>query len=239
VSAERAAWVAIQHVPLEGPGAIATVAARRRTPLQVCRPYAGDRLPAASELRGLVVMGGPMGVSDTAEYPYLSEELELIAAAVAAGTPVLGVCLGAQLLAAALGARVYRGERLEIGPGSVTLTAQGRADSVLGAAGAGELAVVHWHRDTFDLPAGAVRLASSGLYPNQAFRVGDCAYGLQFHVEVDRELAAAWRAQLPAGVEIGEGALRDVRLAGRVVLGAFFDLASQRQALADRMRLSR
>jgi GMP synthase (glutamine-hydrolysing) len=193
--------------------------------LRLCHPYRGEPLPTLEELAGLVVMGGPMGVSDTAEHPYLAGELELLAGAVAAGLPVLGVCLGAQLLAAALGARVYRGEHAEIGPGSVTLTAAGRADPVLGAGAGGELPVIHWHQDTFELPAGATLLASSALYPHQAFRAGARAYGLQFHVEVDRELATGWREHLPQGVAISDAACTAVERAGRGVLAAFFDAA--------------
>jgi GMP synthase (glutamine-hydrolysing) len=226
MSTERS-WVAIQHVPFEGPGSIATAAARRGTPLTVCHPYLGESLPACRELCGLVVMGGPMGVSDTDSHPYLRDELALIAASVAAGLPVLGVCLGAQLLAAALGARVYRGPQLEIGSGTVTPTDAGRSDPVLGAAGRTELAVVHWHQDTFELPPGATWLARSELYPHQAFRIGTCAYGLQFHVEVDRALAEGWREHLPEGVEISEPARADVEGIGATTLAAFLALAGR------------
>lgn len=217
-------WVAIQHVPYEGPGLIAAEARRREVALSVRHPYRGDRLPAVEELAGLVVMGGPMGVADTSAHPHLAGEIELIAAAVAAGKPVLGVCLGAQLLAAALGARVYRGERPEIGSGCVSLTPDGRADPVLGAAGRDELPVVHWHQDTFDLPFGAVWLARSGLYPHQAFRAGAGAhaYGLQFHVEVDRSLAEDWHTRLPDGAVIDERGRADVERVGRRVIEAFF-----------------
>jgi len=193
----------------------------------VCHPYRGERLPRLDELDalgGLVVMGGPMGVGEVSEHPWLAGELELLAAAVAAGLPVLGVCLGAQLLAAALGARVYRGERPEIGSGTVSLTADGRADPVLGAAGLAELPVVHWHQDTFDLPPGAVLLAGSALYPHQAFRahVRARVYGLQFHVEVDRALAADWRPRLPEGAVIDESARAEVERVGRTAIAAFF-----------------
>ncbi len=226
MSTERS-WVAIQHVPFEGPGSIATAAARRGTPLAVRHPYLGEPLPACRELCGLVVMGGPMGVSDTDSHPYLRDELALIAASVAAGLPVLGVCLGAQLLAAALGARVYRGPQLEIGPGTIALTDAGRGDPVLSAAGRAELPVVHWHQDTFELPPGAAWLARSELYPHQAFRVGTRAYGLQFHVEVDRTLAEGWAEHLPEGIEIPEPARADVEGIGDAILAAFFALAGR------------
>ncbi len=217
--------MAIQHVPFEGPGSIATEAARRGTPLRVCHAYLGDALPRVEELRGLVVMGGPMGVSDTASHPHLAAELELLGEAVAAGRAVLGVCLGAQLLAAALGAAVSRGAQLEIGTGTVALSEEGRADPVLGAAGRDELPVMHWHQDTFELPPSAARLASSALYRNQAFRAGACAYGLQFHVEVDRALAAGWCEHLPAGVAIEEAAREEIERVGRTTIAAFFDAA--------------
>jgi GMP synthase (glutamine-hydrolysing) len=218
-------WLAIQHVPFEGPGLIAEVAARRGVRLEVCHVYRGEPLPPAEELDGLVVMGGPMSVGDTAEHPHLLAERKLIAALFAAGRPLLGVCLGAQLLADALGARVYRGEHFEIGPGTVSLTAQGSSDPVLGATGAASIPVVHWHQDTFELPDGATLLAGSGLYPHQAFRVGERAYGLQFHVEVDDALLSSWSEHLPAGVSIPESARTDVERAGRTVLGAFFEQA--------------
>jgi GMP synthase-like glutamine amidotransferase len=219
-------WLVIQHVPFEGPGLIAEVAARRGVPLRVCRLYEGAALPPASELDGLVVMGGPMGVNDTVEHPYLLPERELIATLVQQGKPVLGVCLGAQLLAAALGARVYRGGQLEIGTGSVSLTAEGSADPVLSATGVQTLPVVHWHQDTFDLPEDTRWLARSELYPHQAFRAGRRAYGLQFHVEVNSELAAAWAEHLPPGVKIEDSARRAVQQSGERILEAFFDVAA-------------
>ena len=224
MTAAKRSWVAVQHVPYEGPGLIAQAASHRGLELRLCRPYRGEPLPSPVELDGLVVMGGPMGAGDTAEHPHLARESELIAAMVHAGRPVLGVCLGAQLLARALGARVYRGELDEIGRGTVSLTEAGREDPVLGSAGAATLPVVHWHRDTFELPAGASLLASSDLFPHQAFRVGERAYGLQFHVEVEHELARAWRALLPDGALGEPAAVAEVEGVGRIVLDAFFGL---------------
>jgi GMP synthase-like glutamine amidotransferase len=133
---------------------------------------------------------------------------------------VLGVCLGAQQLAAALGAEVVTGPAPEIGTRSVTLTDDGARDPVLGPGGP-ELPAVHWHGDTFGIPPGAVRLASSDRYQNQAFRHGRCVYGLQFHVEVDRALAAQWAPELPAGCVLEDGALAAVEDSGRRVLARF------------------
>ena len=219
-------WVAIQHVPFEGPGLIAEIASGQGLELRSCHPYRGDPLPGRDEIDGLVVMGGPMGVFDTAEHSHLTPEIELIAAMDYAGRPVLGVCLGAQLLAHALGATVYRGEHAEIGFGSVSLTHAGREDPVLGGLGLETLPVMHWHQDTFDLPDGALWLARSELYPHQAFRVGERAYGLQFHLEVDRELARAWREHLPPGVVLPDASRTQAEAIGRRALETFFSLAT-------------
>jgi GMP synthase-like glutamine amidotransferase len=221
---EGRSWVAIQHVPFEGPGLIAEVAGRRGIELRQCHPYRGEPLPPENELDGLVVMGGPMGAGDTVEHPYLAREAELIAAMVNAGRPVLGVCLGAQLLARALGARIYRGEQAEIGFGTVSLTQAGLEDPVLGSLGVEILPVMHWHQDTFDLPAQALWLARSELFAHQAFRVGKRTYGLQFHLEVDRELARAWRKYLPTGVTLPDASLTQLQAVGQRALESFFDL---------------
>jgi GMP synthase (glutamine-hydrolysing) len=224
----KRSWVAVQHVPYEHPGLIAEAASRRSVELRLCHPYRSEPLPSSEEIDGLVVMGGPMGVSDTAEHPHLAREAELIAAMVRAGRPVLGVCLGAQLLAHALGASIYRGERAEIGLGTVSLTPAGREDPVLGSLEADTLPVVHWHQDTFDLPDDASWLARSALFPHQAFRVGKRAYGFQFHLEVNRELAEAWREHLPAGVSLTDASIGQIEAVGRRALDAFFEHAGAR-----------
>ncbi len=191
---------------------------------RVVRLDRGDELPSPGDLGGLVVMGGAMGVHDGHEFPWLATERRWIADAVSSEVPVLGVCLGAQQLAAALGATVTTGPSPEIGVGDVELTAKGRADPVLGPEGT-RLPVIHWHGDTFEIPAGAVRLATGDRYPNQAFRYGDRVYGLQFHVEVDDAMAQAWAPELPAGITLDANDRRTVEAVGRRVLARFVDAA--------------
>jgi GMP synthase-like glutamine amidotransferase len=134
------------------------------------------------------------------------------------------VCLGAQQLAAALGASVTTGPAPEVGVGEVELTAAGRADPVLGPEG-DRVAVIQWHGDTFEIPAGAVHLATGDRYRNQAFRFGRLAYGLQFHIEVDEAMAAAWAPDLPPEVSLDDDARREVEVVGRRVLRRFVELA--------------
>jgi GMP synthase (glutamine-hydrolysing) len=141
------------------------------------------------------VMGGPMGTYEEASFPWLSAEKRFIGEAVREGTPYWGVCLGAQLLAASLGARVAPGARPEVGVGRVQLTDGAATDPVFAAAPAA-FEALHWHGDTYELPDGAVRLACSTQYEQQAF-VFQRAYGLQFHLEVTAALAQEW-LEVPA-----------------------------------------
>jgi GMP synthase-like glutamine amidotransferase len=165
----------------------------------------GDRLPDWREADLVVVMGGPMGVNDEAEHPWLTTEKRWIAAAVRAGVPYFGVCLGAQLLAASLGARVSTGSAPEVGVLPVTLTAAGQADPVVSVMGE-EFLALQWHGDTFDIPEGAVCLGRSPAYPHQAMRFGDAAYAVQFHVEVTGPMFAQWR-HVPAYAASAQAAL--------------------------------
>ncbi len=155
----------------------------------------GEALPDWRDFDAIVAMGGPMSATDDAELPWLTDEKRLIAESVRAGRPFWGVCLGVQLLAASLGARVYAGGAPEVGLLPVVLTDEARDDPVFAEAPA-ELVTVQWHGDTFDLPDGAIRLAGSPAYPNQAFRYAN-AYGVQFHLEISREMAEEW-AEVPA-----------------------------------------
>src|SRR5256885_6256319 len=156
------------------------------------------RWPALEEIGGLIVFGGEMNVDETEQHPYLLAERDLMRRAVDAGLPVLGICLGAQMLARALDARVYRAPVRELGFKTVRLTAAGQGDALLRAFQTGDR-VFQWHEDTFDLPAGAELLATGDDVPHQAFRIGRNAWGVPFHFEVDADGVNAWlRAAEPS-----------------------------------------
>jgi GMP synthase-like glutamine amidotransferase len=189
----------LEHAEHETAGLIADALHIRRATVERRRLYRGDALPGDGEHDAVIAMGGPMSAWDDARHPWLADEARLLAAAARASRLTLGVCLGAQLLARGLGARVYAGKSSEMGLRPITLTDEGRADRLLGPFDGKE--VLHWHKDTFDLPEGAVLLASTEAYPNQAFRVGARAYGVQFHVECDLPMRRAW-------AKLGENELR-------------------------------
>jgi GMP synthase (glutamine-hydrolysing) len=203
----------LQHIACEPPGVYEDVLHERGAAIHRVELDEGEQLPDRSEVDAIVCMGGPMSATDDEELPWLSSEKAFIADAVREGVPFWGVCLGVQLLAASLGARVYPGPAPEVGVLPVELTEEGLADPVFSGLPP-VLPTLQWHGDTFDLPDGAVRLAGSPAYPNQAFRVGRSAYGVQFHVEVSPELAREWAA-VPEYREaldrvLGPGALDDL-----------------------------
>ncbi|MFN8642128.1 MAG: gamma-glutamyl-gamma-aminobutyrate hydrolase family protein [Candidatus Binatia bacterium] len=183
----------IQHVAVEGPGDLGVALRARGIALRTVRTFAGEPVPARCEADALVVMGGPMGVYEDDRHPHLRDERRLIESALAAGTPILGTCLGSQLLASALGARVYPNTRKEIGWHEVAL-ADAAGDDALLAGAPRRFTPLHWHGDVFDLPAGAVSLARSALTAHQAFRHGRNAWGLVFHLELDRPQLDSWLA---------------------------------------------
>ena len=200
----------LQHIACEPPGVYEDVLDEHGATIHRVELDEGDPLPDWRAFDAIVAMGGPMGALDDDEHPWLTDEKRLIADAVRSGLPFWGVCLGVQLLAASLGARVYPGPAPEVGVLPVLLTDEALADPVF-AGTPRELLSLQWHGDTFDLPDGATRLAGSPAYPNQAFRVGADAYGVQFHLEVSPALAREW-ADVPAYPEslervLGEGAL--------------------------------
>ena len=179
---------AIQHVAFEDLGAWEDVL--YRFGLRVRYVEAGvEDLSRALQHTGLtVILGGTIGVYDTQDYPFLQQEIELLQQRLAAGLPTLGICLGAQLIAHALGAKVYAGPQKEIGWSKLTLS-----DSTPHPLQAlEEIEVLHWHGDTFDLPEGATHLAGSALYPNQAFAYGQHTLALQFHAEVASDTLEKW-----------------------------------------------
>jgi GMP synthase (glutamine-hydrolysing) len=189
----------LQHIACEPPGVYGDVLRDRGATIERVELDEGDRLPDWRRFDAVIAMGGPMGACDDADLPWLAGERQLIRDAVQAGMPFWGVCLGAQLLAASLGARVYSGPAPEVGLLPVTLTREARDDPVFAEA-PGALPTLQWHGDTFDLPAGAQLLATSSVYTNQAFRWGRAAYGLQFHLEVSTAMAVAW-GEVPAYAE--------------------------------------
>jgi GMP synthase-like glutamine amidotransferase len=188
----------LQHVECEPPAAYEDELIARGLDLHRVHVDLGGELPDWHEFSAIVAMGGPMGAYEDEAHSWLSAEKLLIAQAVRAGKPYWGVCLGAQLLAASLGARVAPGPLPEIGVPAISLTAAAAEDPVFSAAPP-SFPALSWHGDTYELPAGAVRLAGSEQYSQQAFVVGR-AYGLQFHLEVTAELAVTW-ADVPAYAE--------------------------------------
>jgi len=187
--------LALQHIACEPPAAFEDELRSRGLDLVRAELDEGDPLPDWREFAALIVMGGPMGAYEEDAHAWLVEEKQAIRAAAEAGHPVWGVCLGAQLLAGALGARVYAGAEAEVGLLAVELTEAAAADPVFGAAPP-SFPSLQWHGDTFELPPGATLLASSPAYASQAF-VYKRAYGLQFHLEVSPALAAEW-GEVPA-----------------------------------------
>jgi GMP synthase (glutamine-hydrolysing) len=204
-----ATLLVLQHISCEPPAAYEDELRARGHDLFRVELDEGDPLPDWREFAGLIVMGGPMGAYDEAVHPWLGPEKRLIREAVEADLPVWGVCLGAQLLAASLGAEVRRGPRAEVGMLPVELTAAAADDPVF-AGLPRSFTTLQWHSDTFDLPEGAKLLAASPAYRHQAFVRGR-AYGLQFHLEVPPELASQW-AEVPAYAQsleaiLGPGAM--------------------------------
>jgi len=183
--------LAIRHVPFEDLGSFASPL-RERGFAVAYRDAGLDDLGARDLLDAdlLIVLGGPIGVYETREYPFLKGEIGMVERRLKAGRPVLGLCLGAQVMAMALGARVYKGKRKELGWSPLALTDAGRK-SALAELGA-RTAVLHWHGDTFDLPREAELLASTRLYAHQAFAWRPHALALQFHIETTARGLERW-----------------------------------------------
>jgi GMP synthase (glutamine-hydrolysing) len=214
----------LQHVPWEKPAILGNVLTDNGIDWRLESLLFGRaELPELDQLGGVVLLGGPMGALDFDTQPGLGIEADLTRAAVAVGIPLLGVCLGHQIIATALGAKLHPAAASEVGIGSVTVTTD---DAVFGAAGRTR-SVLHWHHDVVDAPDGAAILASTDQTPNQAFRLGASVFATQFHVEVDRPMLQRWLAV----AEMAE----DLDPATRTTIEADFDAASAEMGeLADR-----
>lgn len=192
----------LKNIYNEGPGTIQNYLKETNIKYQVIELSAGSKIPRLDIFNTLIVLGGPMSVNDETQFPYLKEEMYVIDKFIQKDKKVFGVCLGAQLVARTLGARVYKGPQEEIGWLDITFTPESKNDkaihSFLAHPESGAITethpVFHWHGETFDLPAGAVHLASSELYKNQAFRYSDNVYALQFHIEVTQEIVESFFA---------------------------------------------
>ncbi|NOZ24726.1 MAG: GMP synthase [Nitrospirae bacterium] len=185
----------VKNIPMEGPGTIEDFLREKGIPYTIAELSKGEQVADTADYSHLVVMGGPMAVYEMDRYPYLGYEADLIGRFINEKKAVLGVCLGAQMVAHCLGARVYAGDVKEIGWYEVDITPEGMADEVFSSIavdGRPVAEVFQWHGDTFDLPEGAVRIASSSAYPNQAFRYGSRIYALQFHIEVTPAILKEW-----------------------------------------------
>lgn len=211
----------LQHVPYEGLGSIAPWLESRQAKISYTRFFETDWLPAPSSVDMVIAMGGPMSANDEQKLPWLVPEKQFIRAAILQGLPVLGVCLGAQLIAGALGANVYRNPVKEIGWFPVRTVPAPAGHFCLPA----DCMVFHWHGETFDLPPGAARLASSDGCKNQAFQINRNAIGLQFHLEETPEsvyeLVENCREELVPGPYIqSERELREVSVSSYRAINA-------------------
>ncbi len=194
----------LQHHPLEHPGALAATLREGGATLETVALFDGAGSPSSlAGYGGLIVMGGPMNVYEDHLHPWLQAERALIARAVEADLPTLGVCLGSQLIATVAGSEVSRGDEAEVGWFTIRATDEAAEDPVFAAMTT--FAALEWHRNVFTLPPSAVPLASSARCPLQAFRVGRHVYGLLFHLEIDAGMVAAWCEAFSAGAPLPAG----------------------------------
>ena len=206
-----------QHVPHEGLGSISEWVSSNGYSLTSTKFFEDPRLPGLTDIDWLIIMGGPMNVNDEEHYPWLADEKRFIHKAIDAGKTVLGICLGSQLLSAALGAKVYKNKENEIGWFDVELTPSAQSGKLFFGMGR-RIRPFHWHGDTFDLPDGAIHLASSAGCRNQAFIFGSKVLGLQFHLEPTHDLLLQMieggRVELTAGkyIQSEEEILKNIQL---------------------------
>lgn len=211
----RRSAVALRHVAFEDLGLLAPILEREGWDVAFCEAAVDDLLHRSiknAEL--LIVLGGPIGAYEMDDYPFLNSEISLIEYRLSRDLPTLGICLGSQLMAKALGARIFKGDVREIGWGAVELTEEGRSSCLRGLEGE-DTVVLHWHGDTFDLPHGASRLASNRNYENQAFAYGRNALALQFHLEADPRQLEEWYVGHAVELAAARVSIPDLRAATR------------------------
>jgi GMP synthase-like glutamine amidotransferase len=158
---------------------------------QYIKLYEEEEIPNLNDYSAIIILGGPMNVYEERKYPFLKKENSSIKEALKINKPMLGICLGAQIIARAAGAKVYPAKRKEIGWFTIDLTVEGRDDTVFKGLER-QLSVFQWHGDTFDMPTESKKLATSNLIPNQAFSIGETTYALQFHLEVTKQMISEW-----------------------------------------------
>jgi len=181
----------IKHVEIEGPGLIEYCLRKEKISYRIINLQGGDPLPKLDPLSLIILLGGPMNVYEEDRYPFLKDEDLFIKEAIQRGKFILGICLGAQLIAKALGAKVFKAPVREVGWFDVSLTRIGLQDPLFSNLPK-TFPVFQWHEDTFEIPRSAKLIATSSSVPHQAFRYGDNAYGLQFHLEVTEEMIQEW-----------------------------------------------
>jgi GMP synthase-like glutamine amidotransferase len=204
-----------QHVAFETPGYIETWANMHGHQLTATKWYEEELLPAAEDIDWLILMGGPMGVYESEKYSWLAVEKAYVKQCIDAGKTVLGICLGAQLIASAMGARVYPNAEKEIGWFPVQLTESGKTHKIF-ADLPSTFTVLHWHGDTFELPAGADHLLQTGICANQAFSIGKRVLALQFHLETTEETLQAMIANCGDELVVS----RNVQTAKQLIAGS-------------------
>ncbi len=180
----------IQHVPFEGPGIIADFLKGRGHEITSTHIYRGEKLPLIDDIDWLIVMGGPMGAGENEQFPWITEEIKFIKDAAGRGKTVLGICLGAQMIALALGAAVYKNQYREIGWFPLTLSPE-ISGTVFDGVFSDRVEIFHWHGDTFSLPEGAVLIGSTFACRNQGFLIDERIAALQFHLETTPSSAEA------------------------------------------------
>ena len=203
-----------QHIECEGLGTLGDTLRSKGFEVKIVKPCQDEPVPENLG-QGLIVLGGPMGAYEEAVNPWMVNEVTAIQKALDARLPVLGICLGSQLIAKAAGSQVFRGAQPEVGWAPIQLTNAGSKDPIFSGCPS-SFTAFHWHGDTFTLPKGSERLAWSDLYRNQAFRLGNNAYGLQFHLEVTREMAKDWMQKYARELTHQGGVIQPERITARL-----------------------